>query len=87
MLRSLDPDQDRHSVGPDLGPNYLQRLSADDKVDISKERHKISLDISYEASAGIIPKNQVRNCTKIFNLKIDNRKGSEALTKVSFKKV
>ena len=28
---SLDPDRDRHSVGPDLGPNCLQRLSADDK--------------------------------------------------------
>ena len=27
----LDPDQDRHSVGPDLDPNCLQRLSADDK--------------------------------------------------------
>ena len=26
----LDPDQARHSVGPDLGPNCLQRLSADD---------------------------------------------------------
>ena len=22
----LDPDQDRHSVGPDLGPNCLQSL-------------------------------------------------------------
>ena len=28
---SLEPDQDRHFVGPDLGPNCLQRLSADDK--------------------------------------------------------
>ena len=28
---SLDSDQDRHSVGPDLGPNCLQRLSVDDK--------------------------------------------------------
>ena len=28
---SLDPDQDRHSVDPDLGTNCLQRLSADDK--------------------------------------------------------
>ena len=28
---SLDPDQDRHYVGPGLGPNCLQRLSADDK--------------------------------------------------------
>ena len=26
----LDPDQARHFVGPDLGPNCLQRLSADD---------------------------------------------------------
>ena len=23
---SLDPDQDQHSVCPDLGPNYLQKL-------------------------------------------------------------
>ena len=28
----FDPDQDRLSVGPDLGPNWLQRLSADDKA-------------------------------------------------------
>ena len=27
MSNSLDPDQDRHAVGPDLGPNCLQRLS------------------------------------------------------------
>ena len=26
---SLDPDQDQHYVGIDLGPNCLQRLSAD----------------------------------------------------------
>ena len=26
----LDPDQARHIVGPDLDPNCLQRLSADD---------------------------------------------------------
>ena len=25
----LDPNQDRHSVDPDLGPNCLQRLSAE----------------------------------------------------------
>ena len=29
---SLDPDQARHSVGPDLGPNCLQRSAADDKI-------------------------------------------------------
>ena len=31
VSNSLNPDQDRHFVGPDLGPNCLQRLSADDK--------------------------------------------------------
>ena len=38
MSNSLDPDQDRHSVGPDLEQNRLQRLSADDKSSASKER-------------------------------------------------
>ena len=31
VSNGLDPDQDRHYVGPDLGPNCLHRLSADDK--------------------------------------------------------
>ena len=31
VSNNLDPDQDRHSVGPDLGPNCLQRLSEDDE--------------------------------------------------------
>ena len=31
MANSLDQDQARHFVGPDLDPNCLQRLSADDK--------------------------------------------------------
>ena len=30
VLNSLDPDQARQNVGPDLGPKCLQRLSADD---------------------------------------------------------
>ena len=30
MLNRLDPDQARLFVRPDLGPNCLQRLSADD---------------------------------------------------------
>ena len=29
VSKNLDPDQARHFVGPDLGPNGLQRLSAD----------------------------------------------------------
>ena len=35
MSNSLDSVQARNIVGPDLGPNCLQRLSAD-----SKSRHK-----------------------------------------------
>ena len=31
VSNSLDPDQARHYVGPDLDPSCLQRLSADDK--------------------------------------------------------
>ena len=30
VSNSLDPDQALQNVGPDLGPNCLQRLSADD---------------------------------------------------------
>ena len=30
MSNSLDPDHARHFVGPELGPKYLQMLSADD---------------------------------------------------------
>ena len=32
MSSSSGPDQDRHSVGPDLGLNCLQRLSGNDKT-------------------------------------------------------
>ena len=31
VSNSLDPDQAEKNVGPDLGSNCLQRLSADDK--------------------------------------------------------
>ena len=38
---SLDPDQDRHSVGPDLGPNCLKGYQQTTKVATSKERVKL----------------------------------------------
>ena len=34
----LDPDQDRHSVGPDLCTNCLQRSSAVDKITANRQR-------------------------------------------------
>ena len=40
VSNSLDPAQARHFVGPDLGPNCLQRLSADNKSCPSGQRVK-----------------------------------------------
>ena len=40
VSNGLNLDQDRHFVGRDLGPNCLQRLSADVKIAASKERVK-----------------------------------------------
>ena len=33
---SLDPDQARHFVGPDLGPNCLQKLLGKKLIKVSK---------------------------------------------------
>ena len=42
VSNSLDQDQDRHSVNPDLSPKCLQRLSADDLMLLAiKERVNI----------------------------------------------
>ena len=38
VSNSLDPDQARHFVGPDLGSNCLQMLSADNKSPSSGQR-------------------------------------------------
>ena len=44
MSNRLDPDQERHFVVPDLDPNCLQRLSADDKnCNLQVKNFKISL--------------------------------------------
>ena len=51
MPNSLDPDQARRSVGPDLGPNCLQKLSADDT---SRQRVKFfSITNNYGNSLSI----------------------------------
>ena len=43
VSNSLDPDQARHSVGADLGLNYLQKLSAD-----KARRYRIKSHVSYK---------------------------------------
>ena len=40
VSNSLDPDQARQHVGPDLGTNCLQRLSADDKSPLAGKELK-----------------------------------------------
>ena len=40
MSNALDQDQDKHFVGPDLGPSCLQRSSADDKSPLAKKELK-----------------------------------------------
>ena len=69
MSNSLDPDQAWPFVGPDLGPNCLQRLSADNKSPLVEKElkhqvgflifffffsEKISLNISCKSSASQI---------------------------------
>ena len=38
VSNSLDPDQDQHFVDPDLCPNCLQRLSADNKSPLARKK-------------------------------------------------
>ena len=38
MQNSLDLDQARRSVGPDLGPNCLPRSAADNKIRVNYHR-------------------------------------------------
>ena len=45
VSNSLDPDQDRHSVNPDLGTNCLQRLPA---VTASKEQVNMAVIVFYK---------------------------------------
>ena len=52
VSNSLDPDQDRRSVGPDLGPNCLQRII----VTASKERvKKFKSGNTIRVSSGLDP--------------------------------
>ena len=40
MANGLDPDKDWHFVSPYLGPNCLQRISADEKLPLAKKKDK-----------------------------------------------
>ena len=51
MSNSLDPDQARRFVGPDLGPNCLPRLSADDT---GRQRVKATALIIFSAEMELL---------------------------------
>ena len=53
MSNSLDPDQARRFVGPDLGPNCLPRLSADDTGRLVDKELKCSPVITSGSTAYI----------------------------------
>ena len=53
MSNSLDPDQARRFVGPDLGPNYLPRLSADD-TQVDKELKWVSEQVGHKPGCTVI---------------------------------
>ena len=40
VKNSLDPDQARHYVAPDLGPNCLQRFSADYMLPLARKESR-----------------------------------------------
>ena len=42
VSNGLDPDEDQYSVSPDLEPQCLQRLSADDKSPLAWKEFKNS---------------------------------------------
>ena len=54
VANSLNPDQTRHFFGPDLGPNCLQRLSADDTS--RKELKRESVKAAYSVTMNIFRK-------------------------------
>ena len=57
MSNGLDPDKNRDSIGPDLGPKCLQRLSADKVSKSTKIRNRY---------------NQVQHLTQDINGKVTN---------------
>ena len=66
MSNSLDPDQARRFVGPDLGPNCLPRLSADDtsRQRVNGERICTTRSIGNLPPGGL-PRNSVARITDL----------------------
>ena len=51
VANSLDPDQARHLVGPDLGPNCLQKLSAEEDT----SRQRVNMLLNFLVTVKVVP--------------------------------
>ena len=78
MSNSLDPDQTRRLVGSDLGPNCLQRLSADDT---SRHIVKDGFAVNCLLSVSTRPQESAKACN-LFSDTIFYRKLSECMAAI-----
>ena len=62
MSNRLDPDQAQHFVGLDLGPNCLQKLSADDTRRQRDIKEKCHCDVSFKLSTQYKPADLNQHC-------------------------
>ena len=81
MSNSLEPDQAPLSVGPDLGPNCLQKLSADDT---SRQKLKMN-SASFKASVQILYIIICISCTVLYIYR--NKKKDEVKTRIIRKNI
>ena len=72
MSNGLNLDQDRRSVGPDLAPNCVQRLSADDNFKVTSSMVRVKdIKVRYMYAHAVIAlifvhvySLQMQNCIK-----------------------
>ena len=68
----MDPDHDRHSVGPGLGPKCLQRLSEDDKSQWQIQRgFGGSLELPFETKLSNFHGEFSKNQEKLINNQVN----------------
>ena len=79
MSNSLDPDQARHFVGSDLGPNCLQKLSADDTSSLKDNCYYHRLHLA-------LPQLNPSKCQHFFQLPNRSDKGMQSYKKWMAKK-
>ena len=61
---NLDPAQDKKNVGPDLGPNYLQRLSVGRKK-LPLTGYKLTLKLLMSSADSLNPDHARHNLNPI----------------------